>query len=91
MAEENLNTKVPVEENGTLDPLNGHEEASEPSSTLEKDEDDEKKEEDDGKGDDFLLDESFFILVFGSHFIIHCLSCQWRTSPTYRVAFELDE
>ncbi|KAG6709672.1 hypothetical protein I3842_06G144900 [Carya illinoinensis] len=52
MAEEKLNTEVPIEENGTPEPVNGHEEASEPSLTLEKDEGDGKKHEDDGKKDD---------------------------------------
>lgn len=83
MAEEKLNTEVPIEENGTPEPVNGHEEASEPSLTLEKDEgdgkkheDDGKKDDDDGKGDDFLLDESFFILVFCSRFylVIVCIA-----------------
>ncbi len=40
MAEEKLNTEVSVEENRTTVPVNGKEEASEPSSTLEKDEED---------------------------------------------------
>ncbi|KAG2703609.1 hypothetical protein I3760_06G146600 [Carya illinoinensis] len=52
MAEEKLNTEVPIEENGTPEPVNGHEEASGPSLTLEKDEGDGKKHEDDGKKDD---------------------------------------
>jgi hypothetical protein len=64
MAEEKLNTEVSVEENGTAEPVNGKEEASEPSSTLEKDEDEGKKEEDEGKGDGFLLDDSLAFFFF---------------------------
>lgn len=55
MAEEKLNTKIPVEQNGAPEPvMNGNNEASETSSTLEKDEDGSQKDEDNGKGDEFL-------------------------------------
>ncbi|XP_041012991.1 methionine aminopeptidase 2B-like isoform X2 [Juglans microcarpa x Juglans regia] len=49
MEEEKLNTEVPVEQNGAPEPVNGNDETSETSSTLEKDEDGGKKDEDEGK------------------------------------------
>lgn len=55
MAEEKLNTEIPVEQDGAPEPvMNGNNEASETSSTLEKDEDGSQKDEDNGKGDEFL-------------------------------------
>lgn len=78
MAEEKLNTEVPVEENGTAEPVNGNEEASEPSSTLEKDEDEGKKEEDEGKGDGFLLDDLlafFFVCLLQLVLYFSCFLC----------------
>jgi hypothetical protein len=84
MAEEKLNTEVSVEENGAAEPVNGSEEASEPSLSLEKDEDDGKKEEEEGKGDSFLLDVSsgafFFVCLLLLLIIFSCffvLSVEW--------------
>lgn len=83
MADEKSNADAPVEENGTVEPVNGNEEASEPSSTLEKDEDEGKKDEDEGKGDEFFLFISFFTWVIGfllcvlisARYLLSCFLC----------------
>lgn len=58
MADENVNTEISVEENGTSEPVNDNEEPSDVSSALQK-------EDDEGKGDGLLFDRfiSFFPCV----------------------------
>lgn len=42
MAEEKLDTQIPTDENGTVEPSNGNEDPDELSPTLQNDEDEEK-------------------------------------------------
>ena len=64
MAEEKLDTNVPSEQNGTLEPTNGNEEPAQPSLTVQNKEDEEKDEEKDEKGDLKLYVTYYFTLLW---------------------------